>query len=410
MKLRILALEPYWGGSHRDFLQGWQRSGRHRWTTLTLPAHHWKWRMRHAPLEFCRQLGVMQSAREPDRRLSEPTEMPPGAPGDRKAHSRRWDLLFCSDMLDLATFRGLAPADVASLPAIVYFHENQLTYPTRREDVRDRHFAFTNFTTALAADEVWFNSAFHQQAFFPALRKWLGAMPDCVPSELVESASQRAQTYPPGVDVPLRRRSAPGEMLHIAWVGRWEHDKNPEEFFDTLERLDREGLAFRLTVLGESFRQVPTVFAQAKRRLARHVEHFGFAPTRGEYFDRLSRANVVVSTAHHEFFGLAVLEAVALGLLPLLPKRLAYPEIYRQSAVVDREEAEAFFYGSGSASLFTRLQRLAVDGLEPFRKRAARSMIALARHYAWPKRASVLDDAATRVVQQAIRGAVRFSR
>ena len=34
-----------------------------------------------------------------------------------------------------------------------------------------------------------------------------------------------------------------------------------------------------------------------------------------------------VSTATHEFFGLAAAEAIATGLYPLLPERLAYPEL-----------------------------------------------------------------------------------
>jgi hypothetical protein len=34
----------------------------------------------------------------------------------------------------------------------------------------------------------------------------------------------------------------------------------------------------------------------------------------------------VLSTAHHEFQGLAVLEGAAYGCVPLAPNRLAYPE------------------------------------------------------------------------------------
>ena len=46
--MRILALEPYYGGSHRAFLDGWVQRSRHEWTLHTLPPNKWKWRMRHA--------------------------------------------------------------------------------------------------------------------------------------------------------------------------------------------------------------------------------------------------------------------------------------------------------------------------------------------------------------------------
>ena len=41
----------------------------------------------------------------------------------------------------------------------------------------------------------------------------------------------------------------------------------------------------------------------------------------------LSRADWVLSTASHEFFGIAVVEAMLMGCLPWLPDRLSYPEL-----------------------------------------------------------------------------------
>jgi hypothetical protein len=35
--IRVLALEPYYRGSHRAFLDGWVERSRHEWTLLTLP-------------------------------------------------------------------------------------------------------------------------------------------------------------------------------------------------------------------------------------------------------------------------------------------------------------------------------------------------------------------------------------
>ncbi len=42
----------------------------------------------------------------------------------------------------------------------------------------------------------------------------------------------------------------------------------------------------------------------------------------------LARGTLVVSTARHEFFGLAVIEAVRAGCRPVLPNRLVYPELF----------------------------------------------------------------------------------
>ena len=63
------------------------------------------------------------------------------------------------------------------------------------------------------------------------------------------------------------------------------------------------------------------------------------------YVEALSRADVVVSTAFHEFFGVAVVEAIAAGAFPILPNRLSYPELipsaYNQTCLYDDDEALA---------------------------------------------------------------------
>ena len=124
--------------------------------------------------------------------------------------------------------------------------------------------------------------------------------------------------------IPAAQRSGP---LVIVWNHRWEHDKNPEEFFEVLFDLADSGCDFRLMVLGESYRFHPPIFAAARERLAGRIIQFGPLPGRREYLAALKQADVAVSTARHEFFGIAVVEAVACGCYPLLPDRLAYPEI-----------------------------------------------------------------------------------
>jgi hypothetical protein len=41
--MRILLIEPYFGGSHKAWAQGYVTHSRHDVTLLTLPARFWKW-------------------------------------------------------------------------------------------------------------------------------------------------------------------------------------------------------------------------------------------------------------------------------------------------------------------------------------------------------------------------------
>lgn len=334
--MRILALEPYYGGSHRAFLDGWVAHSRHHWTLLTLPPHHWKWRMRHSGATLAREVG------------------------ERVADSdggETWDVLFATSMLPLADFRALAPAAVSRLPTVLYFHENQLTYPVPpgREDARDVHFAFTNLVSALAATELWFNSAFHRDAFLDALPRLLAKMPDGGLADAPDRVRARSHVHPPGIQPPAPRSGerAPGP-LRLLWAARWEHDKNPEGFFDALYALAARGIDFRVDVLGESFRKVPATFAVAKERLAGKIGRWGFQESREAYHAALREADVFVSTAHHEFFGLSAAEAMAAGGYPLLPERLAYPELLGE---VPGAARSAFLYPDGA--LVDRLAGLA---------------------------------------------------
>lgn len=370
--MRILALEPYYGGSHQAFLDGWSAASEHDWTLLTLPAYKWKWRMRHAAVTFAQQVS------------------------NRLAQGARWDCLWCSDMLNLAEFKGLTPAAVRDLPTVAYFHENQLTYPVRFASERDYQFAMTNMTTALAADSVWFNSSFHRDSFLAELDVFLRRMPDHQPTDAAERIGAKARICPPGVrrvTGPNKERAGP---IRILWAARWEHDKNPDDFFSALDVLESQGVEFRLTVIGEQFRESPKVFAEARQRFAHRIDRWGYQDSRAAYEAALLEADVFVSTAQHEFFGLSAVEATLAGAYPLLPRRLAYPEIFGLDE--DAPTAKAFFYDGAAKVLAARLAELAAwkdQGLSLYEKAAAvRTRLA---RFEWPQLAGVLDDALRRI-------------
>jgi len=243
------------------------------------------------------------------------------------------DLLVASDMLDLATFLGLiGPHDRP--PVAVYFHENQLVYPWSETDPdarteRANQYAFINFTSALAADTLAFNSHYHQRSFLAALPPFLRQFPDHREEDLVTSLIEKSRVLPLGLDLsfmPRTEKPSTQKLPLIVWNHRWEYDKQPEVFFDWMFQLKREGIDFKLVLLGEAFGRQPPIFERAKTELADQILFAGFTPDQQTYFDWLSLADILPVTSIQDFFGGSVVEALYAGCLPVLPRRLAYPE------------------------------------------------------------------------------------
>ena len=301
--MQILFLEAFFGGSHRAFAEGLQRHSRHRIELITLPDRFWKWRMRGAALQMARRIPPLQDV----------------------------DLIMATNMLGLADLRALLPP--GHPPLLVYFHENQLTYPVAHGDRRDVHFGFTDITTALAAEQVWFNSHSHRKAFLRALPNFLRQMPDARPNWITDAIRRKASVLYPGCEFPSLQTTGSTAAATsdtpplIIWNHRWEFDKDPETFFETLYELAARETPFQVAVLGECFQDQPKCFLAARERLGDRIVHFGYAPTPEAYHRWLARGHVVVSTARQENFGFSIVEAVRQGCLPLVPRRLSYPEI-----------------------------------------------------------------------------------
>jgi glycosyltransferase involved in cell wall biosynthesis len=260
--MRIALLEPYFTGSHASWAAEYAAHSGHTVELLTLPGRNWKWRMHGGAVALASRFMA----------LAEP-----------------FDLILATDMLDLATFLALTRHKSSRCPCAVYFHENQLTYPWSPDDPdpaiqRDLHYAFINYTSALAADALFFNSAYHKSSFIGALPGFLGRFPDAVEMETVAAIAAKSAVLPLGLDLkkldrfrPEPRPANPAAPPLIVWNHHWEYDKDPEAFFAALIQLAEEGVEFRVAVLGESFGRVPAVFRQARQRLGSRVVQWGFS-------------------------------------------------------------------------------------------------------------------------------------
>ena len=312
--LNILFLEPFYGGSHREFADGLVQHSRHRIELHTLPARFWRWRMRGAALHFARAVA---------------------RPAD-------YDLLLVTDLMNVADLKAVWGAECP--PILLYVHENQLSYPKPEGEQRDFQFAFTDIASALAADVLVFNSRYHRDAYFAVLPEVLRRMPEYEPAWIPDALAAKARVLYPGCQLPPPRVNGAvgGGPPLVIWNHRWEFDKQPAAFFAALRKVQRAGVAFGVALLGENAQYVPQEFIAARKWLGERVVQYGYLPSREAYLEWLGRGAVVVSTAIQENFGISVVEAVAAGCHPLLPSRLAYPEVipaaYHEACLYDDDE------------------------------------------------------------------------
>lgn len=312
-KKRILLIEPYYGGSHKRFLDGLMSNLEGTFTLLSLPARKWKMRMQLAAPWFITQLSNLPVA------------------------GRTFDVVLFSSFLDVAVFKAMTACLQGwnrECRYLTYFHENQFCYPEVLGKHTTHQFTSINFTTALVSDSIAFNSEFNRTSFLHHCSTYLLKATDMDLSTRVEELHDKSIVLYPGLDFSLldggERRPTMGRIKTIVWNHRWEHDKNPEEFFDALYRLQENGVDFRLCVLGQQFKNTPACFGEARRRLSGKIVQWGHVEEMESYFRHLSSGDIVVSTAHHEFFGISVIEAVRAGCVPVLPNRLSYPELFEK--------------------------------------------------------------------------------
>jgi glycosyltransferase involved in cell wall biosynthesis len=265
----------------------------------------------------------------------------------------------------------------------VYFHENQLTYPVPAERQRDLHLAFTNVTSALAADVVLFNSAFHRDEFLGALPRFLRRFPDAQELGVIDQIARKSEALPVGVDLQRLeryRRPKGGGQPVILWNSRWEYDKGPDAFFRAIDGLLAAGEEFDLIIAGENTLAENPDFEAARERYGSRVRHFGYAPSFEHYAQLLWEADIVVFAATQEFFGVAAVEAIYCGCIPLLPYRLNYPHLIPP-------ESHARCLYRGLPDLIEKL-RYALHHREELRRHDFRRML---RGYDWPVVAQALD-------------------
>lgn len=308
--MHVLLLSAYDTSSHNSWCRGlMQHLPDVQWTYLSLPGRYFSWRIRG---------NAMTWAYGPERAQLE----------------QSFDLIIATSMVDLATLRGLVPS-LGHIPAMVYFHENQFAYPDSPDQHKSLEPKMVNLYSALSAEHLVFNSQYNQTSFLNGVSQLLGQLPDHVPNNIGTLLHEKSMVLP----VPLigattqanvQASSKPLEVLSLVWNHRWEYDKGPDTLLAVCREIDRRGLPVEVSILGQRFRKLPPALAELERQPAKCIRQFGPLDAREDYLRALDKADVVLSTALHEFQGLAMLEGAQHGCIPLAPNRLAYPEWIKQ--------------------------------------------------------------------------------
>ena len=320
--MRILLLSAYDAQSHKYWREGMvAQFPEYDWTQLALPGHHFSWRIRSNSLQWA---------------LSE-----------RATLDQPYDLIIATSMVDFASLKGFVP-NLANIPSILYFHENQFIYPPSQ--LTKKPFLDPKIVTlyaALAADQLVFNSRYNQQTFITGVRALLKQVPEKLPVDLAQLFEEKSSVLP----VPLKPlnisdyigvngsaqwpKRANKTCLRLVWAARWEYDKGPHLLLAILRQLKQRKVDFKLCILGQVFRKQPLEFDSVKTEFSSELVQFGFAKSRHQYLSWLAGGDIILSTALHEFQGLAVQEAVQLGCMPVLPNRLVYPQIFSSHYLYD---------------------------------------------------------------------------
>ena len=353
--MKFLFIESFFQGSHRLFAEGLSASSSHEIDILSMPGENWRWRMLGAALHAVEAIPPLES----------------------------YDGVIISDLFNLSDFKALVRQPCP--PVMAYFHENQITYPQPPGDKGAFQLGMINITTALAADKVVFNSAFHRDAFLEALPDFLNRGRDFRPGNVCRKILDKSCVVHPGITLHadmIEHAHRQTDPPLIIWNHRWGFDKNGAAFVEAIAALETAGLDFRLALMGENFGKIPEAFETAGQRFKDKIVQYGYVTERREYENWLQKGAIAVSTAIQENYGMSMLEAMIMGCAPMLPNRLAYPEMLPE-AFHDR-----FLYNNRH-DLAEKLAALVIDfqRSEPLLDRLAREM----RSLLWPNVAAAYD-------------------
>jgi glycosyltransferase involved in cell wall biosynthesis len=321
-KIKIAILDPFLGSSHKEVWDNYKKNSTYYVEVYPYSNKNWK-------------LSSGLSAFTPT--LKESFDL------------SSFDIFLVSEYFDISSFKGMNSFSLDK-KFICYFHENQFEYPVLINDKRDDQYSIINLKNYLCADLVIFNSKWNKESFIKGIKRFRRALPSYFRNQIPDSHTlatreqkKESLVLYPGHSLSKEvyteyltknilektSRDRPNkDTLKVIWNHRWEHDKGLDLLYNVIEKVSNlDSLDISFDICGEEIgnSRFKNIFSKFGTNL---ISNIGFYKSKRSYYEALSKSDVVLSTANHEFYGISILEGVLLGAIPLLPNKLSYPEIY----------------------------------------------------------------------------------
>ena len=367
--MKILAIEPYYKGSHKAWLDQYCERSNHDVKILHLSGKHWKWRMHGASIELATQFNRLEKYKP--------------------------DLILFTDMMDVNLFLSLTRKKLSQVKSVLYFHENQFSYPKSELDQdiksdRDDHYGFINYTSGLCVDRIYFNSQYNMKTYFEGCEKLLKRMPDNNSIENINLLKAKSEVLRLGLNL---KEITPDQEKHqqqvktILWNHRWEYGKNPESFFSVLRKLKGENIAFQLNLIGPPNNQSPAIFKESLITFKNEIIHSHKVETKEEYIKILNESDILPITSNQEFFGISAAEGISAGVIPLFPNRLALPEL------IPEDLHNKFLYNNDE-ELFSKLKDFILNPscFSDYNQQSKQKLIQHCQQFDWSNMVTIYDQ------------------
>jgi len=243
----------------------------------------------------------------------------------------------------LGALRG---ADVVHVHGIDFFYDYlALTGAVHGKPmIASTHGGFFHTAYASRLKRLWFNSVTRASA--RAYRRIVATSRNDGEMFAPVTAAGRLRVIENGVDIGKfagMGSSVPGKTL--VSFGRWSVNKGIPETLDLLRHLVADDGDWRLILAGREFdlKRADIERGIDSRGLQAHVEIVD-APSQEQLGGLLSRAQYFVSLSRHEGFGIAAIEAMSAGLVPILSTIPPYAKLQAESKLgllVDAQAPEA---------------------------------------------------------------------